>query len=92
VISEGTEVKDRWEKKNFYKKFGVKEYILSFPEREYVERYCPKKGKYGSPEIFSWDEILKLTVFEFDINLWEIFEKKKPEALTPPYSDLIGPQ
>jgi Uma2 family endonuclease len=55
VISEGTEVKDRREKKNIYEKFGVKEYILVFPEREYVERYCLKKGKYGSPEIFNWD-------------------------------------
>jgi len=50
-----------------------KEYILVFPEREYVERYCLKKGKYGNPEIFNWDEILKITGFEFEINLWEIF-------------------
>jgi Uma2 family endonuclease len=83
VISEGTEVKDRREKKNLYEKFGVKEYILVFPEREYVERYCLKKGKYGSPEIFNWDEILKLTVFEFEINLWEIFEKEKPKPAKP---------
>ena len=83
VISEGTEVKDRREKKNLYEKFGVKEYILVFPEREYLERYCLKKGKYGSPEIFNWDEILKLTVFEFKINLWEIFEKEKPKPAKP---------
>jgi Uma2 family endonuclease len=85
-------VKDRREKKNLYEKFGVKEYILVFPEREYVERYCLEKGKYGSPEIFNWDEILNLTVFDFEINLWEIFEKEKPEALTPLHSDLTGPQ
>jgi Uma2 family endonuclease len=92
VISKGTEVKDRREKKNLYEKFGLKEYILVFPEREYVERYCLEKGKYGSPEIFNWDEILNLTVFDFEINLWEIFEKEKPEALTPLHSDLTGPQ
>jgi Uma2 family endonuclease len=74
VISETTEVKDRREKKNLYEKFGVKEYILVSPEREYVERYCLKEGKYVGPEIFNWDEVLKLTLFEFDINLWEIFE------------------
>jgi Uma2 family endonuclease len=49
VISAGTEVKDRREKKNLYEKFGEKEYILVFPEREYAERYCLKKGKFRSP-------------------------------------------
>jgi Uma2 family endonuclease len=83
VVSKGTEVKDRREKKNLYERFGVKEYILIFPEREYVERYCLKKGKYGSSEIFNWDENLKITVFEFEINLWEIFEKEKPKPAKP---------
>jgi len=27
------------------------------------------------PEIFNRDEIMKLTVFDFDINPWKIFEK-----------------
>ena len=49
VISEGSEVKDRREKKNLYEKFGVKEYILVFPGREYAERYYLKKGKFRSP-------------------------------------------
>ena len=49
VISAGTEVKDRREKKNLYEKFGEKEYILVFPEREYAERYCLKKGKIQIP-------------------------------------------
>lgn len=78
VLSEGTEVKDRREKKSLYERFGVKEYILLVPEREYAERYLLLEGKYGSPEIFNWDEILKLSVFDFEINLWEIFEKEKP--------------
>lgn len=60
-----------------------KEYILVFPEREYVERYCLEEGKFGSPEIINWDEILRLTVFEFEINLWEIFEKEKPKPAKP---------
>jgi Uma2 family endonuclease len=83
VVSKGTEVKDRREKKNLYERFGVKEYILVFPEREYVERYCLEEGKFGSPEIINWDEILRLTVFEFEINLWEIFEKEKPKPAKP---------
>jgi Uma2 family endonuclease len=92
VVSKGTEVKDRREKKNLYERFGVKEYILVFPEREYVERYCLEEGKFGSPEIINWDEILRLTVFEFEINLWEIFEKEKPEDLDLIHPDLNSPQ
>ncbi len=92
VVSKGTEVKDRREKKNLYERYGVKEYILVFPEREYVERYCLEEGKFGSPEIINWDEILRLTVFEFEINLWEIFEKEKPEDLDLIHPDLNSPQ
>jgi len=77
VASSSTEVKDRREKKNLYERTGVKEYLIVFPEREYVERYCLKEGRYSSPEIFNWDEVLKLTTFEIQINLWEIFEKEK---------------
>lgn len=77
VVSPGTEVKDRREKKDIYERFGVKEYIIVFPEREYVERYCLKENKYGSSEIFNWDEVLNLSTFEIEINLCEIFEKEK---------------
>jgi hypothetical protein len=44
-----------------------------------LERYCLKDGRYSSPEIFNWDEVLKLTTFEIQINLWEIFEKDKED-------------
>ena len=77
VSSPATELKDRREKKNTYEKFGVKEYIIVFPEREYVERYCLRDDRYGAPEIFNWDEVLRLCFFETEINLWEIFEKEK---------------
>jgi Uma2 family endonuclease len=79
VVSPATEVKERREKKNLYEKFGVNEYILVFPEREYVERYCLRENKYGAPEILNWDEVLRLTVLGLDINLWEIFEREKEE-------------
>ena len=55
----------------------MKEYIIIFPEGEYLERYCLKDGRYGAPEIFDWDEVLRLCFFEIEINLWDIFEKKK---------------
>ena len=92
VVSPGTEVKDRREKKNLYERFGVREYILVFPEREYVERYGLQEGKYHGPEIFNWDETMNLTVFEFELNLWEIFEKEKPEELPFLQEDPNGPQ
>ncbi|WDN89023.1 hypothetical protein BuS5_01991 [Desulfosarcina sp. BuS5] len=73
VISPSTEVKDKREKKRLYEIFGVKEYILVFPESKYIERYSLVDKKYGIPEILNWDETLKLTVFDININLNEIF-------------------
>ncbi len=76
VVSPGTEVKDRREKKRLYEQSGVKEYLIVFPEREYVERYVLEEGQYGSPEIFNWDERLRLSIFPIEVKLDEIFEKE----------------
>ncbi len=76
VASPGTEVKDRREKKRLYERSGVKEYLIVFPEREYVERYVLEGGQYGSPEIFNWDERLSLSIFPIEVKLHEIFEKE----------------
>ncbi len=83
VVSPATELRDRREKKALYERFGVKEYMIVFPEREYVERYCMKNDRYGAPEIFNWDEALKLCFFSIEINLWEIFEKEKEVESEP---------
>ena len=77
VASPATEIRDRREKKNTYEKFGVKEYIIIFPEGEYLERYYLRGAGFGAPEIFNWHEVLRLCFFEIEINLWEIFEKEK---------------
>ena len=46
---------------------------------EIVERYLLSDGRYGSPEIFDWTEILTLCIFpDLTLNLWEIFDKKLP--------------
>ena len=79
ITSKSTELKDKREKLFLYEKFGVKEYIIVFPEREYVERYVLQNGRYMAPEIFNWDEALKLKTFDIEINLWEIFEKELPD-------------
>ena len=78
VVSPATEVKDKREKKNLYERFGVAEYLLVFPERDYVERYLLQEGKYGAPEIVNWDETINIVTLDMEINLWEIFEKEKP--------------
>jgi Uma2 family endonuclease len=88
VVSPSTEVKDRREKLRLYERFGVKEYLIVFPEREYVERYVLKAGRYGSPEIFTWDERLTLTLFPMEVVLSEIFEKE-PEKQSGPEDESI---
>lgn len=55
-----------------YERFGVKEHLIVFPERECAERYVLKAEKYGSPEIFTWDERLTLTLFPMEVILSEI--------------------
>ena len=76
VASPGTEVKDRREKKRLYERSGVKEYLIVFPERAYVERYVLEEGRYGTPEIFNWDEPLNLSILPIEVKLHEIFEKE----------------
>jgi len=75
VISPGTALKDRQTKKKLYERFGVKEYLIVFPETDTIERYVLRKGRYGFPEIFKGNDILPLMVFEIEINLSEIFER-----------------
>lgn len=79
VISPSTELKDKREKKRLYERSGVKEYILANPESGYVERFVLENGRYGAPDIFNWDEALKLSRFDMEINLWEIFERERQE-------------
>ncbi|MGA1862863.1 Uma2 family endonuclease [Deferribacter thermophilus] len=79
IVSKSTAYKDTKIKKDLYEAFGVKEYILVFPELEIVERYVLSEGKYGVPERFNWDETLKLKTFDIEIPLWEVFEKEIKE-------------
>lgn len=82
VTMPATEGKDRREKKALYEKVGVKEYIIVFPEGEYAERYYLKGDKYDDLEIFNWDETMKLSLFEIEVNLWEIFERESEKKDT----------
>jgi len=85
IISPSTGMKDRREKKALYERFGVREFILFDPANEIVERYTLVEGRYGSPDIFGWDEEMPLTLFpELTFNLWEIFEKERIMVVNEP--------
>lgn len=85
IVSPNTAYKDTKIKKDLYEKFGVKEYIIIYPDLEIAERYILKSKKYGSPERFNWDEELKLHTFDIVIELWEVFEKERipTDNITP---------
>jgi Uma2 family endonuclease len=78
VVSPSSEVRDRRDKRRLYEKFGVREYIVAFPAREYVERYLLAEDRFSQPEIFTWEETLRLVAVDVEIPLWEIFEKQRP--------------
>ncbi|SHG01841.1 Endonuclease, Uma2 family (restriction endonuclease fold) [Desulfacinum infernum DSM 9756] len=88
VVSPSTEIKDRREKKRLYERHGVKEYIIVFPEREYVERYHLSQGSYGGPDLFNWNESLDLLTFPIRLDLWKIFEKTPPEKSNTSENDV----
>ncbi len=79
IVSPSSAYKDTKIKKDLYEKFGVKEYIIVFPDLFLVERYVLKDESYGVPERFNWDETLKLKTFDIEINLWEVFERELPK-------------
>ncbi len=77
IASPSTELKDKREKKKLYEQSGVHEYIIVFPEAEYIEKYTLDQGEYGKPEITNWDESFSLSTIAIRIDLWEIFDKPK---------------
>lgn len=79
VTSPSTSIKDKRGKKQLYERFGVKEYIIIHPEDELVERFNLEHEKYSAPEVFNWDETMKIESLGLDVNLWEIFEKQQEE-------------
>jgi len=81
VLSPGTAIKDKREKKNLYEKYGVKEYIIIDQLLLYAERFLlGEDGLYGKADIVGSMEILSLASMEdVKIPLWEVFEVVGPE-------------
>jgi Uma2 family endonuclease len=91
ILSPATSRKDRREKKALYERFGVREYIVLDPLNETVERLVLGDGRYGQPDVFGWDETMKLsTLPELELKLWEVFEKEKTEAVHERYPGYIA--
>ncbi len=85
ILSPATSRKDRREEKALYERFGVREYLVIDPANETVERVVHVDGRYESPDVFGWDETMTMTLFpELELNLWEIFEKERVEAVNEP--------
>ncbi|BCB97294.1 hypothetical protein JZK55_22160 [Dissulfurispira thermophila] len=81
VISPYTALKDKRTKKMLYERFGVREYILVYPEELFVERYCLIDNRYGDSEVFGPQEILPLCSLEgIEVALWEVFEVEQPQS------------
>jgi Uma2 family endonuclease len=98
VLSPSNNVKDRRDKKWLYERHGVREYILISPMEENAERYWLVEGRYGSPDVFAWNETFASLLFpDLLFDLQDIFEKNDvvaepdPIWLTPLAKDRIKP-
>lgn len=80
VLSQPTSLKDKREKRALYERFGVKEYVIVYPEDMFIERYSLHKGRFKEPDIFGSNEVLNLSSLEgIEIRLWEVFEVEPPQ-------------
>ncbi len=79
ILSQSTAYTDRKIKLKLYERFEVKEYFLVNPIEELVEIYRLEKEKYINRIVANWNETIKIKTIGLELNLWEIFEKEKPE-------------
>ncbi len=73
VISPSTETKDRKQKRNQFERFGVKEYFIVHPDREYVEKYTLEAGIYKKPELYQEDETFRIEAIGLELVARELF-------------------
>lgn len=82
IASPSTKLMDKRDKKALYEKFGVREYLIFYPDDALVEQFRMAEGKFGGPEVLNWDERWISLVFpDLEIPLWDIFEKPAPESV-----------
>ena len=81
ILSPSTALKDKREKRVLYEHFGVREYLLVYPTEELVERFILNEGRYGTADVFGWDEVFSSAIFpELHLDLWEVFDKQLPQV------------
>ena len=75
VLSPTTAYYDWEEKMEIYAKFGVKEYWIINPHKQYIELYDLKEGKFEKREKLVYTGLVKSKVIkEFEFELKEIFK------------------
>jgi Uma2 family endonuclease len=73
VLSPSTETKDRKKKRNQFERFGVREYFIVHPDRQYVEKYTLDTGVYKKPEIYEEEEIFRIDTIELELRARDLF-------------------
>jgi Uma2 family endonuclease len=94
VLSPGTALKDRREKKELYEKFQVQEYLIVDPIGQMVERFrLQPDGFWDKGEIFGPNQTITFPLLpDLIVNLAEIFELEEPaEKKAPPESKPVSP-
>ena len=71
VLSPSTWQRDRIEKMNQYQRYGVKEYLLIYPNEKIVEQYIlDENGIYGTPSIYNEEDVFHSHIFsKFEITM-----------------------
>ena len=65
VLSPSTWKRDRIEKMNQYQRYGVREYLLIYPNEEIVEQYIlDENNNYSTPIILSKEDIFQSATFK----------------------------
>jgi Uma2 family endonuclease len=75
VLSPSTWRRDRIEKLNQYQKYGVREYLLIYPNEEVIEQYfLDGNGKYGTPNFYNEEDLYNSQIFpEFVLKMSDLF-------------------
>ena len=87
VLSPGTALKDRREKKLLYENFKVQEYLVVDPIGQTVERYrLQEDGSWDKGEIFGPEQTLTFHFLpDVSVDLAEVFEiEAAEEKISPP--------
>ena len=78
ILSQSTEKIDEGEKLHLYEEYGVKEYWIAHPEKEWAKQYVLKANKFELSATYAdfdnEDTIISHIFPELEIKLCEIFE------------------